>query len=450
MRHDFALSYGTKSLRFTLPETFTVLGEILPKRKNRLTNLRISLVEALRHPGCSPPLAEIIKQRSTIRNPKSEIGTIRNPKSRVPTKWVRNPSVAIIVSDITRKSKSEIFIPLLLDELNRIGIRDEDAFIVFATGTHRAQTKEEHRRLMGEAYDRVRAYDHDCRGEVVYLGITSRGTRVSLNRRVVEADRIILTGVISYHYYAGFTGGRKSLLPGVAGISTIQDNHRLALNPEEGKNPKAATGILKGNPVHEDMMEAARMLQPDFLLNLILDGDSEVIDIFSGDFIEAHEAGCRAVEAAFGCPISTRADLVIVSTGGYPKDISYFQAHKALDNAFHAVREEGVIILLAECREGIGPPRFLDWLEIGSMERIEDRLRDNFEVVGHNVYANLLKASKVKIILVSEGLSPEISRKMDFIPADNMETALKTASCLLGQSPAVYILPQGSSTFPIF
>lgn len=434
MKNEFTLLYGTASVRFTLPKTFTVLGEIVPKEEKRITDLKASLLEALKHPGYSPPLSEIMQ---------SEIETIRNPQSAV-----RNQQVAIIVSDITRKSKSEVFIPLLLDELNRIGVRDEDAFIVFATGTHRAHTKEEHQRLMGEAYGRVRVYDHDCRGETVYLGTTSRGTRVSLNRRVVEADRVILTGLIGYHYYAGFSGGRKSVLAGVAGFTTIQDNHRLVLNPEGGKNPMTTTGKLKGNPLHEDMVEIASMLNPDFLLNLILDGDGEVIGIFSGNFIEAHEAGCRAVEAIFGCPISAKADLAIASTGGYPKDISYFQAHKALDNAYWAVREGGVVILLAECREGVGHPRFMNWLELGSLKRIEDKLRENFEVVGHNVYANFLKASKVKIILVSKGLPPEIPKKMGFIPADNIEVALKTAFQILGPSPTVYILPQSSSTFP--
>lgn len=194
--------------------------------------------------------------------------------------------VAVLVSDVTRRYKTETFFPWLLDELNRSGVKDEDIKIIFARGAHRPQTVEEQRGLLGETVaERVEYCDHDCHDmeELIYLGSTSRGAHIRLNMQAVKADKCILT--VEYHYYAWFTGGRKSVLPGIASHETIQQNHRLLFEPG------AMTGKLKGNPVHEDMPEAADMLRPDFLINLVLNASGDVAGVFAGDYKIAHLQG---------------------------------------------------------------------------------------------------------------------------------------------------------------
>ncbi len=413
----FSLPYGSGKVNFYLPSNAKLLGELAPLKAPGLKSFEDSFKNSLRHPISSKCLRDICKQ---------------------------GDRVAVLVSDVTRSYKADVFLPWLLDELNATGVPDDDIFAVFACGAHRPQTREEQHRILGrEAAERVRYADHGCRNREghTYVGVSSRGTEVRLNRSVVEADRCILTGLIEYHYYAGFTGGRKSVLPGIASYETIQQNHRLLFEPG------AATGRLNGNPVHEDMLEAAGMLGPDFLVNLVLTAHGDVAGVFAGNYVEAHLSGCRLVERLYGRGISRRADIVIASPGGYPKDINYYQAHKALDNAFHAVREGGVIVLLAECREGLGHEGFPHWFT-HTVSETRERLLEEFEVVGHNAYSTLAKAEKVKIILVSS-LPDSLSRYLPFRCVGDVTEAIDEAVRLSGDSPTVYLMPQAYSTFPV-
>jgi nickel-dependent lactate racemase len=403
-------------MRFSLPSETRFLGRLVPRNAPALTSLRHSFIVSLREPIASKSLREVC-----------------NPGEKV----------ALLVSDVTRRYKTEVFLSWLLNELNLAGIKDDDIFIVFARGAHRPHTREEQIEILGrEVARRVSFRDHDCHNqeELSYVGTTSRGTEVRINKGVVEADRCILTGLIEYHYYAGFTGGRKSILPGIASHETIQQNHRLLFKPG------STTGRLKGNPVHEDMLEAAKMVEPDFLANLVLNAAGDVAGIFTGDCVEAHLEGCRFVEKMYGREIPHRADMVIASPGGYPKDINYYQAHKALDNAFHAVREGGVIILLAECREGLGHEKF-NWFKYSAAEA-KEKLLEKFDVVGHNVYSTLRKAENAEIIMVSS-LPEKLSKYLPFYSAMDIEEALDLAKELLEKSPTVYIMPRAYSTFPI-
>jgi nickel-dependent lactate racemase len=412
-----SLPYGSGTVTLSLPGDVKILGELSPVNAPGVGSFEEAFRRSLRDPIASKGL-----------------GDLCSPGDRV----------ALLVSDVTRSYKTSIFLPWLLDELNSAGVPDEDVFVVFARGAHRPQRREEQLRILGrEAADRVAYTDHDCRNEEehTYLGTSSRGTEVRLNESVVEADRCVLTGLIEYHYYAGFTGGRKSVLPGIASYETIQQNHRLLFEPGAG------TGRLQGNPVHEDMLEAAGMLRPDFLINLVLNAEGDVADVFAGDYVEAHLEGCRLVERLYGRRISQRADIVIASSGGYPKDINYYQAHKALDNAFHAVKEGGVIVLLAECREGLGHERFPHWFNYTASEA-KERLMEEFEVVGHNAYSTLNKAEKARIILVSS-LPRRSSRHLPFRCVGDAQDALEEALDLTGDSPSAYIMPRAYSTFPV-
>ncbi|HEY4745700.1 MAG TPA: nickel-dependent lactate racemase, partial [Desulfuromonadaceae bacterium] len=214
--------------------------------------------------------------------------------------------VVIVTSDITRYTGSEVYLPLLVDRLNRQGIPDRDIEILIALGIHRKQTSHEHERIVGPLFGRIRVTDHDCDNpaELAYVGRTSNGIEVSVNRRAVETDRLILTGVIGFHYFAGFGGGRKSLLPGIASRQACMASHFSVLNPRpgSGKNPLAVTGNLEGNPVHQAMVEACAMAEPAFILNTVLAPDKRIMAAFCGDWREAHATGCRFYAERFSFP----------------------------------------------------------------------------------------------------------------------------------------------------
>jgi lactate racemase len=235
--------------------------------------------------------------------------------------------------------------------------------VVSATGDHREQTSEEYRLLAGdEACERVKIYDHiSTAGDLVYLGETSYGTPVKINRRVVEADRVIITGGIVYHFLAGWGGGKKAIIPGVAARDTIMANHALAFLPGEGEglNPAVCSGQMLANPCSDDMLEGTQMVAPDFLLNTVIDENSGLIaGVFAGHFVKAHEAGCRFVDSYFKVPLEEKADVVIASCGGYPKDINFYQTYKTIYNAQQALYPGGTLLLISESREGIGSDQF--------------------------------------------------------------------------------------------
>jgi len=352
--------------------------------------------------------------------------------------------VAIVVNDETRVARTEIFLPILLDELNRIGIPDSRIYAVIANGTHRPMREDEIRRkVSAEALERIKVYNHVSKGKgMVYVGTTKAGTEVAYNGRVMAADKIILTGSILYHFFAGYGGGRKALFPGVAAYQSIEQNHLISLHPE------ATFGKLKGNPIEEDFQEAVAFRKPDFLLNTILDEGKNIVGVVAGDYRQAHEARCRIVDQVYGCPVKRPADLVIASCGGYPKDINVFQAHKTMENAARITRSGGVVILFAECRDGIGPANFVHWLKTnGSSREMEEKLRGKFAFGAHKSYFLARLTEKVDILLLSS--IPKKKLNNLFVkPMDSFEEAIKYATAKLGPLPFTYIMPQGGLVFP--
>jgi nickel-dependent lactate racemase len=415
---EYKFKYGKKEISFALNADL-VLNELKIKDFPPLSDPETAIKEAIRHPIQSPPLREIVRP---------------------------GQKVAFLVNDSTRVANSHIFMPILLDELNAAGIPDKDMFIMFAVGAHRLVPPEEMVQLVGEKVaKRVKMYNSDARdsSQFSYLGKTSRGTPIYFHKKVVEADHIILTGSIVYHFFAGFGGGRKALLPGVASFETICRNHALMLEPGAG------LGKLKGNPVYEDQVEGTEMRRPSFLLNVVLNEKKEFLKVFAGDYIQAHLQGCALVEQIYGAEISEPADLVIASCGGYPKDINVYQLQKTMDNAWLAVREGGVIIILGECVEGVGSDDYLRWMkEYKTPAKIEEEVRKNFIVGGHKAYAVTRLMKKAQFILVSD-LDPELVRTLLFTPAKDMEEALRLAYARLGSHPRIILMPQGSLTVPI-
>ncbi|HEU0265490.1 MAG TPA: nickel-dependent lactate racemase [Geobacterales bacterium] len=360
--------------------------------------------------------------------------------------------VVIVVSDITRASCSHLVLPPLVERLYSRGIGRQDLEIVIALGIHRRQSEQEHRQLLGPLFGEVRVVDHDCddTGKLVYLGTTSNGIPVEINRSVAEADQVILTGTIGYHYFAGFGGGRKSILPGVASRKSCMASHYAVLNPTEGsgKNPHATTGVLDGNPVHGAMMEACAMVEPAFILNTVLAPDKSLLAAFSGHWRHAHLEGCRYYGEAFSCPVDSTADLVVVSCGGFPKDINLIQAHKSMEYASRALRDGGVMILLAQCRDGYGHPTFFSWFRHRDLTSFEEQLRRQYEINGQTAYSVLQKAQRFRIILVSE-LPPEEVRSMSMTPAADLAEALSRAEDLLPTDYTAYVIPEGGAVLPV-
>jgi nickel-dependent lactate racemase len=420
--HHFQLAYGRGKKSFSL-QTRNLPGVLKPKYSTP-TDPTGLIETSLDHPINSTPFNDFF-----------------SPKDKV----------AIVCSDITRYTGSDCFLPLIVNRLSRLGVKDSSLSITISLGIHRAQTDAEIREIVGDKiFGRIRVFNHNPRDEanLKLLGTTTRGTRAEFNRRVVESNKIILTGALGFHYFAGFSGGRKGLMPGVSSFDACVNNHLLVLKPQGGKNHNAATGKLDGNPVHDDMMEACQGLPPIFLFNTIISHDKKIIKAVSGDLSLAFKKGCKMFMKDFSVPVKEKADLVIASCGGFPKDINFIQAHKSLDYAMNALREGGVMILLAECPEGYGHPTFHRWFKYQDLSEFEEQLKVYYEINGQTAYSTLIKAKKAKIILISE-LPPDEIRQMSMIPAENIEDALSLVRTFLGDNPTTYIIPEAGSTLPI-
>ena len=378
----------------------------------------------------------------------SEAGVVeqalRNPIKSLPVDDIfeKGEKVVIITSDITRPMPGYKILPALIMELNRAGIEDNNITIVFGLGSHRKQTEEEKRKLVGDdIFIRISCIDSDP-DDVVSLGVTSRGTPVDIFRPVAHADKIICLGNIEYHYFAGYSGGYKAVMPGVSTFSAIQKNHSHMVKD------KACGGNLINNPVRDDIEEVADFIKIDFLFNVVLDEYKKIIGAFAGDPVAAHREGCRLIDRLYSCPIDTKADIVVVSPGGYPKDINLYQAHKALENAKHAVKEGGIIILVAACTEGVGGESFEKWMvEFGESDQMIEEIEKNFILGGHKAAAIALILRNAEIYLVSD-MDPSFVENIFMKPFKEPQLALDEALGKKGDNAIIHIMPFGGSILP--
>jgi nickel-dependent lactate racemase len=350
--------------------------------------------------------------------------------------------VVVVTADITRPCPSDRLLPALLDELNGAGIPDRDITVVFGLGTHRPHTAAEQEALVGPAvFRRVRCVDSDPE-DVERVGVTRRGTPVDIFRPVRRADVRVLLGVIEYHYFAGYSGGVKALIPGVWTEATIPANHRRMTEPG------AVAGRLDGNPVRDDIEEAGALVGADFLLNVVLDEGKRIVRAVAGDPVLAHRAGCAALDAFGRATVGRPADVVVIGAGGSPKDINLYQAQKALDNGRHIVRPGGVLLLVAECPEGLGHHTFEAWMrDPGGLDGILARIRREFEIGGHKAAAVAMAMKQAAVYLVSS-LPHELARSLHFVPFTDLGTAMTAALGAVGPDPFVAILPEGGSVLP--
>jgi nickel-dependent lactate racemase len=415
---DVWLPYGKTEVCVRVPAR-NLLGSVEPREEPAASDPKAEIERALKEPAGSKRLSELAAQKSTV---------------------------AIVVDDATRSAPSSLMLPPVLAELNAAGIKDADVTVIFGCGTHRPVTQEEAMNLLGrEVLSRVKTVSHDCRaGDLVDVGTTrTHGNKIYVNPVFARASLKILTGDVGFHYYAGYGGGRKSVLPGVAGEDTIKRNHALMLHAN------ARTGVLMGNPVHEDMAEAARLAGVDFILNVVTDSQGRIVKAFAGDLEKAFMEAVKTVDAMYRVTVDRRADIVITSPGGYPADINLYQAYKAVDNALEAVKRGGVIILVAECSEGHGNQVFYDWMmRLGDLKAVEREVKRNFILGGHKAYYLLKALQNHTIILVSSMPEYYAANVFKLKTARAVNDALTEAFNIAGKNARVWVMPNGNFTLP--
>lgn len=356
-------------------------------------------------------------------------------------------SVLIVVSDATRATASAQILNLLVRRLIQNGVVPGDLAIIFATGIHRPVTPEEQIELLTPFISqRVSTIEHNARdqSQMMVLGKTERGTPVEVNRALKDFSHVVITGALGFHYFAGFTGGRKSICPGLASASTIAATHILALDFEHGgRRSGVGTALLDGNAVHEECERVAALIEPRLGINTVVDERGRATRVYAGDWRAAHREGCHDYLADHSVQIEEKREVVIVSCGGSPYDINLIQAHKALDMASHACLEGGTIIMLAECREGLGQPNFLKWFDEKNSGALEARLRSAYEVRGQTAWSLLTKSERYRVHLISKLPADEVLR-MRMHPAESLSDALRNT----GANNRGYIMPHGARFLP--
>ncbi len=370
--------------------------------------------------------------------PAADAGEVKRsldqPISRSLQDFERCKSAFILVSDITRPAPSHLLLPPLIKRLEETGISDYK--IVFGLGTHRRMTPDEEQLLLKD-FMSVPHMQHDPR-RCITLGHTARGTPVEILEEVASSDLIIATGNIEYHYYAGYSGGAKALLPGVSSERSVVKNHELM------RDARAASGNLD-SPVRQDMEDAASIAGLDFILNVVQNSHNEIVRAVAGDFVQAHRAGATVVDRMYRRNVQP-AEIVVTCAGGRPKDLNLFQAQKALDNAKNAAAPGGTIILVAECSEGLGHPVFERWArEACSAEDCWERFGREYEFGGHKAAFLAQESMQHQLILVS-ALSAEKAEMCFFEPAKTLAQALAMARKRQGQDARMIAMPYGNLT----
>lgn len=350
--------------------------------------------------------------------------------------------IAVVTSDITRPCPTYRIMPPLLDELYSAGCRPVDITLVFALGSHRKHTPAEMLKLAGQrAINEIECVDSDP-DDCVHIGVTDCGTPVDITRVVAEADRRICLGNIEYHYFAGYSGGAKAIMPGSSTPAAIQANHSMMVRDE------CCAGNLDGNPLRQDIEQAAAMTGVDFIVNVVLDEHKQIVRAVAGDLVKAHREGCKFLDGMYMKPIEQRADIVIVSQGGAPKDLNLYQTQKALDNAKHAVKKGGTIILIGSCKEGLGSKVFEEWLLAApTAHSMIERIGREFQLGGHKAAAIAMVLENAEIYLVSD-MEDAFVESIFLKPAHSAQEAFDKAIQRLGPDATVLCMPYGGSTLP--
>jgi len=411
------LPYGETSLAVEVPDDSRV---VIPEDTAGIVDVRTEIRRAIDHPIGTPLLTQLAAGKS---------------------------DAVIVINDITRPAPSGIMLEELLRDLSLAGIKEDKVTVVIATGNHRPNTGEEIKGMIGPSLSsRLRVVNHDCDDpdNLTSLGHTDSGLPVWINTLVAKASIKILTGLITPHHGAGYSGGRKSLMPGVAGLKTLNQHHSLPIRPYH-----PAYGWMKGNPFHEEAVKVARKAGIDFILNVVKNSCGQVVAAVAGELETAHEHGVSICRKSWQLDLPHPYDVVIVTPGGYPRDIDLHQSQKAMSTAEMVVAADGAIVLLAECRDGIG--KYADWLKQAKTPR---EVIDRFECEGftkdHSSKAFMCARAleHYSVHLFCDGIDMDEASQMFFKPTPTAQAAIDAALAEKGPDARVLVLPQGGSCIP--
>lgn len=416
----FDMKFGGGALPLDVEDS-KILSVMLPNPKPPLENAIEEVRKCLASPEGTPPLATMLRELT--------------PKKLV-----------IIVNDITRPTPYSILLPPLMEVIEKAGIPDDHVTLITATGIHAPHIPEQNEQVYGAdicARYRVMSHNATDKAGLVYKGKLPSGYDFWLNRIVDEADFLITLGVVMPHYFAGFSGGRKSILPGVAGKDTVQKNHARMVELMDNLPP------IRENPVSLEMIQAARTVGVDFILNVVVDDSENVVKVVAGDLEAAWYKAVEVSEAMYMIPIAKQADIAISAASGFPRDINLYQSQKALDHADRATKKGGTIILVAECRDGYGEKVFEDFMNRRwTPQRIMDDVKANFVMGGHKAYGFAKVAAEKNIIMVTS-LPEKIVASCFAKKAATLENALAMARAQQGPDASIIMMPEGSVTVPV-
>ena len=427
---EFKLAYGHGTQSVMLPEEH--ISDVLEGVPTPACDVKEATIECMRHPIGAEPLRDLVK---------------------------KGDKVCLVVADITRAwNRASEFTVHVVNELNDAGIPDDDIYIVFAQGTHRVHTDEENVTCVGEEVaSRIKMYQHVStdKSMLTHVGTTTRGTDVWIDTRVVEADKVILINAISTHDMAGFGGGRKLILPGVAGFETVQQNHCHALGPTVGSglNPDAALLKIAGNPVSEDMQEACDMIAPCFLVHSVINAEGEISSMVGGDPYKAWLEGTREIYRMQKVRMKAQTDVTIVSAGGYPKDTNLYQGTKCYTTAEIVTKKGGIIITMIEAEDVQEPPAYLGSFKYKNLTEMEEGLRACFTIPLFVAFENLITAMTHTVYIVTRPENFDILRERTHqIPVATVEEAWELAKKQLAEEGkedyTINVIPQGSAIVP--
>jgi len=414
------LKWGKEEIFLSVPDR-NVLAVLEPSGGEPVADLAAEVARLVKHPTAGPSLEEIVAANKA-------------------------KTAAIIVNDMTRSTPTAEMLPPLLEELERLGVPSSGIAVVVATGTHRPMSDDETRQTVGDAvFAKYRVENHDCDSpDLVDMGTLSTGNRLMINRTVAEADLRLAIGEVLLHYYAGFAGGRKSILPGVSGRETVMTNHRMMTAPGVG------IGVVDGNVLSEEMVEAVRDFCPlHFIFNCVSDSSKHIVRVVCGHWYDAWREGIVTFRKFNFAPIAQKADVVFLSAGGFPKDINMYQAQKALDHADKATKKGGAIVLVADCPGGYGEAVFEEWMNAASCpEDVVKRIRTDFKMGGHKAFGFAKVAAEKTVYMVTSMDGAEV-KKLFAVKVPSVEEALRLIERERGPDFSCIVMPEGSLTVPV-
>ncbi len=416
------LAYGKEGLRVELPDHNLTIIE--PRYIPGLVSEREALIKALRNPVGSPPLRELASP---------------------------GKKAVVVFCDITRPMPNDRVLPVVLEELEAGGIKTEDITLINATGTHRAQTGPELEKMLGvQIVRKYRVINHSAHDKTLltFMGKTSFGAEVWLSTEYLKADLKVLTGFIEPHFFAGFSGGPKMVLPGVAGIDTVLHAHGAKMIG----SPKATWGITYGNPIQDEIREGAAMGGSDFSINVTLNKDHAITNVFAGEVFESHKPGCEFVRQTAMQAVPELFDIVITTNSGYPLDQNLYQAVKGMSAAALVVKEGGAIIAAAECADGL--PDHGNFKAIfklaahprGLLELINSPGFEMFDQWQTQILAQILL--KARVFIKTSYLSPGQVREAMLHPIEDIAATVEQLRAEYGPEAKICVLPQGPQTVP--